>query len=189
VAKVDIARDWFDPGLFKLTANMSRLSTAPVSGGPLKTDDKGIRWDDPSVDKANAAILPCFPVAFVVAKDVSISFKATASALDAVKGVVDSRSASGGGFLCFSAARSSASHAESQSLSSKASGQTITINMPGPQILGWFLEMTPQDQSSELSTESPPRDDINLLQFVKQLGEPKVRAADSLPALAGSSQR
>lgn len=169
VAKVDIDRDWFDPGLFKLTNNMSRLSTAPVSEGPLKIDDNGIVWNDPGLEKAGEAILPCFPVSFVVAKDVSISFKAATGQLDAVKSVIDSRSAAGGGFLCFSAARSSASHAESQSLSSKSDGQTITIHMPGPQILGWILEMTPKDNSSELAAQAPLQREINLIQFINQL--------------------
>jgi hypothetical protein len=148
-AKVDISRGWFDPGLFKLSTNMNRLSSTPVSTGGLANEND---WNDPNkLKKVNNAILPCFPVAFVVAKDVSIRFQVSQSSLSAVKSVVDSRSASGGGFLCFSASSSSASHSENSNISSKTEGTVITINMPGPQILGWFMEFTPPDKSTPIN--------------------------------------
>lgn len=151
-AKIDIERGWFNPGLFKLSGEMSRLSRKPVSNGAmrLKTTGSDVTpdWSPGTIGALNDALLPAFPVAFIVVKDVNITFKVSESSLDAVKSVLDSRSAAGGGFLCFSVSGSSASHSESSSLQTRSRGTVINIAMPGPQILGWFLETTPEDRSA-----------------------------------------
>lgn len=166
-AKVDISRGWFDPGVFKLSSGMNRLSETAISTGTPTLED----WNDRNeinLKKADKAILPCFPVAFVVAKDVTIRFQTTQSSLSAVKSVVDSRSSAGGGFLCFSVSSSSASHSETSGLSSKTEGNVISITMPGPQILGWFLEFTPKDDSQPISNNEAS-DYLNITQFVNNL--------------------
>jgi hypothetical protein len=161
--KVDIERGWFDPGVFKLSKDMSSLSSIPVSATGDKMD-----WNDTAT--LNNAILPCFPVGFLVVKDVTISFKSASSQLSTVHSVLDSKSAIGGGFLCFSASKSSASHSDTSSLKSKTEGEVVTINMPGPQILGWFLELTPKDNSTKMSPDAIiPNKAINIINFVKQL--------------------
>jgi hypothetical protein len=162
-AKVDVSRGWFNPGVFKLSQGMNRLSSARVSEGPV---DFGNATD---LKKANDAILPSFPVAFVVAKDVTIRFQASSSSLKAVQSIVDSRSAAGGGFLCFSASSSSASHSDQSSLSSKSDGTVITINMPGPQILGWFMEFTPLDRSTQLTQDNQGSAALSIIDFVGKL--------------------
>ncbi len=164
-AKVDVRRGWFDPGVFKLSNNASRLSKTLVSSGSLPST-AGI-WSDTT--KHNNAILPCFPVAFVVAKDVTISFKATESSLDGLHSVMDSASAVGGGFLCFSASSSSSSHGDHSSLHTKSQDTVITITMPGPQILGWFLEFTPKDKSEELTSTTRNANYLTILDYVDQL--------------------
>lgn len=149
VTKVEIERGWYDPGVFKLSGDMSRISSVPVSSGPIDLND------DRKVKAANTAILPTFPVAFVVAKDVTIQFKADSSSLDAVQSVLDSKSAVGGGFLCFSASSSSAAHSDASSLHTKMTDSVVNISMPGPQILGWFHEFTPEDNSGVMGQPSP----------------------------------
>jgi hypothetical protein len=154
-AKVDIQRGWFNPGLFMLSGEMSRLSKRPVSYGrmPPKTtgkpgEDETQDWADDKIKHLNDALLPAFPVAFLVVKDVNITFQASESSFGAVKTLVDSRSAAGGGFLCFSASSSSASRSVRSGIQSRSHGRVIHIAMPGPQILGWFLETTPKDESA-----------------------------------------
>jgi hypothetical protein len=175
-AKVDIERGWLDPGIFKLTADMSRISTDKVCNGPMVymtdpgTKNQIIDWTSGTIDAYNQTIMPSVPVSFLVVKDVTISFKATSSQLSAIHTVLDSKSAVGGGFLCFSASKSSASHSDSSSLSTKTQDNVITISMPGPQILGWFLEMMPQDSSTQLTPSSTAANgDINIISFVQQL--------------------
>lgn len=162
-AKVDIQRGWFNPGVFKLSNGMNRLSQRKVSSGPVDFSSGN------DLSQANDTLLPSFPVAFVVAKDVSIRFQASSSSLQAVQSVVDSRSAAGGGFLCFSASSSSASHSDQSSLSSKTDGTVITINMPGPQVLGWFMEFTPADGSKQLTSDNEDGKVLDIIEFVNQL--------------------
>lgn len=118
--------------------------------------------------------MPCFPVAFVVAKDVTIQFQVSQSALSAVQQVLDSRSATGGGFLCFNASSSTASHTDASSLNTKTQGTVVTINMPGPQILGWFLEFTPKDNSDPMTTDEPvdKHSYLNIIKFAEALKRP-----------------
>jgi hypothetical protein len=175
-SKVDIERGWLDPGIFKLSKDMSRLSTVPATAGQMPTikDADGntlVDWKNASAIKTiNTALFPSFPVAFLVVKDVSITFKATESSLSAIQTVLDSKSAVGGGFLCFSASKSSASHSDHSSISTKTQGTVVNINMPGPQILGWYLELTPQDRSTVLTKDSGTgADELNIIQFVKAL--------------------
>ncbi|MFB9315372.1 hypothetical protein [Nocardioides plantarum] len=176
--KVNVNRGWFDPGVFKLSSDMSRLTTAPVSVGAVEFDGASAKQ---TLEAANAALLPCFPVAFLVVKDVTLRFSVHESQLDAVQSVVDSRSASGGGFFCFSSASSSSSHSDSSSMSSVSSDNAISVTIPGPQILGWFLEFTPKDDSTRLMDEVPAAgQELDITQFVEELRryqDPDVPAA------------
>ncbi|MCE1187858.1 MAG: hypothetical protein LWX56_01855 [Ignavibacteria bacterium] len=173
-AKVDIQRGWFDPGVFKLTGTMGKMAGASISLGNL--------IDEPDLAKHNSALLPGYPVVFLVVKDVTIAFQASSSHLSTFQSVIDSRSACGGGFLCFSASSSSSSHQDTSSISSKSDGTVININMPGPQILGWFLEMTPKDNSTIMifdpAADKPRTDvisakeqEISIISFVNRLAE------------------
>jgi hypothetical protein len=174
--KVDIQRGWLDPGIFKLSKLMNRLSAVPVTAGPLPTkpakdEDTDPTIDWPSIDKLNSAVFPCFPVAFVIAKDITIKFKASASSLDTMHSVLDSKSAAGGGFLCFSVSSSSSSHSESSSMATQSSDTVFSITIPGPQILGWFLELTPPDRSDLLQPQTPTAEggEMDILTFVAAL--------------------
>jgi len=174
VAKVDVAREWMDPGIFKLTTDLSRLSTPQVAFGPLPLladASGGVDWKQVNDRRVNEALFPSYPVAFVVAKDIRLRFRSTLSSFGAVKSVVDSRSASGGGFLCFSVSSSSGSHSESQSMHSNTEDTVFTIFLPGAQVLGWFMEMTPADHSTPLSDEAAKTGDHNLdiIKFVHLL--------------------
>lgn len=186
-AKVDIERGWFDPGVFKLSEDMSRLSTEPVSMGSFPVNNNGeLSWPS-DLKNWNKALLPSFPVAFVVVKDVTITFQLATGQTDAFKSVMDSRSASGGGFLCFSASSSSASHSDHSSLSSTSTGNTVTIHMPGPQILGWFLETVPKDGSTQLkvqdlSTIKPNDiDELTIISFVNKMSSLTTKKEPSKP--------
>lgn len=177
-AKVDILRDWFDPGVFKLSADMNRLSTEPIS--------YGTNWTQ-ITDNINKAILPAFPVAFVVVKDVTITFQASESQLDAMHKVLDNQSAAGGGFLCFSVSSASRSKSDSSRLHTKSTGTVITIHMPAPQILGWFLELLPKDESTTLSLQETvaANEELTITNFVKRLVSLSQAAAKSRVAVTG----
>jgi hypothetical protein len=150
VAKVSFDRGgWFNPQIFKMGHAFTRLADILVSPGLTVADVKG---KDPTelsskfkYDNNHAYILPAFPVAMAIVKDVTIKVKKSTMTSFAAKSVVESASASSGGFLCFSASRSSSSKNSSESAMHGAHGEYYYIKIPGPQVIGYFLQMVPED--------------------------------------------
>ncbi|HEX8211698.1 MAG TPA: hypothetical protein VF584_16105 [Longimicrobium sp.] len=185
VMRVDVDRGWFDPGVFALTGDLESLNSTPIAGAPVTT------WGTTPVAPA-PAILPCYPVSFLVAKDITLKFQANKSQLNAARQVADSQSAVGGGFLCFSASHSESSHSESQSVTTSSSTSVLTIHIGSPQIIGWVMEFTPQDLSTQ------PSDGLSILQYLKNSETPVPAPAPGstsrvparrvpVPALVGSA--
>lgn len=182
-AKVELQREWLDPGVFKLTPEMHRLvkgrTTHGTEGVAAPSQEEDLNgW----FDWANQGLLPCIPVAFVVAKDITIRFKALSSQVNTVREIVDSTSASGGGFFCFRAASSSQSHSDTSGVHARTEGNVFSITMPAPQILGWFLEVMPADASTPLSDQPDPlTGKIGVTEFVRQLSAWRNPARAALP--------
>lgn len=174
-AKVEISRPWLDPGILALTSGMSKTTSAVISRGGFPTKlDGTVDWDavNRPTGGLNDAIFPAMPVAFLIVKDVDIMFKATSSSTSAVHSLVESRSAGGGGLFCFSSSASASSRNESQSMQSRTQGQDIHIRMAAPQIMGWFLALTPQDRAARLSVTSNTdanADSISMTDYVQRL--------------------
>ncbi|NET04892.1 MAG: hypothetical protein F6K16_09185 [Symploca sp. SIO2B6] len=157
--KVEIERGWFEPGIFNLTPDMESVSAQKISLGSPSQED----LENPNtLSKYNDTIFPAYPVAFVLAKDISIKFKINKSSVSATNNMIKHQSEVGGGFLCFSASHSESSDQESKSLSSNVMGENVVIRLPGTQIIGWYLEYTPEDKSTPASLDS--NNDIN--QFI-----------------------
>lgn len=92
-------------------------------------------------------IMPAFPVAMAIAKDITIKVKIEQEESHSAKSVVENASSSGGGFLCFSVSSASSSKNSSDSAYHGAHGEHYYIRIPGPQIIGYFLQLVPKDNS------------------------------------------
>lgn len=82
--KVQINRPWFDASIFKNTSSYLRLDQAAISKGPgflnvLRDTESSQDAKESALNEAGSAMLPAFPVAFLVAKDVSISLSSNAT--------------------------------------------------------------------------------------------------------------
>ncbi|WP_435080767.1 hypothetical protein [Clavibacter michiganensis] len=163
--RVEIDREWLDPGVFKLSQGMSRITATRISNGPADMTNKD------SKKAANGTIFPSFPVGLLIVKDVTLTFQSSESSLQALQTVADSRSATGGGFLCFSASSSSASHNDSASLTTHSTESAMTITIPGPQVLGWFHEFVPVDNATAMDDAAPNDPELNIIEFVARLRE------------------
>ncbi|QQU04765.1 hypothetical protein [Myroides odoratus] len=147
VAKVSFDRgSWFNPQFFKMSHAFTKLSDIKLSPGLQKKDvlnntDVFRKYND---DKDY--ILPAFPVAMVIAKDITIKVSTTKENSSAMNSIVESESSSSGGFLCFSTSRASNSKNASSVAMSGAEGDYFYIKIPGPQILGYYLQMVPSDK-------------------------------------------
>ncbi len=158
VAKVSFDRGgWFNPQIFKMSHAFTRLADMLLAPGITVDDIKGKEQKDLSKmftyedkdQKKLSYILPAFPVAMVVVKDVTIKVKKSRMTSEAAKSVVENASASSGGFLCFSVSSSSSSKNSSESSMHGSQGEYYYIRIPGPQILGYFLQMLPKDNAEK----------------------------------------
>lgn len=165
VAKVQIERSWFDPGVFQLTKDM--FSFAGVQIAP-SAETPFIGFDDAAVKerfkKMNETILPAFPVAIVIAKDVSIKFSSESGVSASFAESVEKQAAKGGGFLCFSSNSSSASSNSQSAAVANSNSKTVTVRFTAPQILGYYMQAVPEDKSIYIAeTEG---NDMSIVGFI-----------------------
>lgn len=149
--KVTIDRGgWFDPELFKRSAEMYKLGgKSQISSG-----QPDLTILDPHAlmeEYNNNNLFPAFPVSFLIAKDVTIKIQTSETDTQTIANSLSQSSSASGGFLCFSCSHSSSSDSNSKSFYSGSSGSNIIIKIPGPQILGWFLEFVSKDNSQPYS--------------------------------------
>jgi hypothetical protein len=141
VAKVEIDRPWFEPGIFARTGAMRSIDNSRISAGPLKSAD---------FKSADEMVLPAFPTAFVIAKDITIQLTLQASQTNQVREVLDKHESQSGGLLCFSVSHVSAQNEDSKSFSSHVQSSSVIIRIASPQIIGWYQEFVPPDTSKPI---------------------------------------
>lgn len=143
VAKIGIERDWFNPGIFALTKDMIKLGKNMIS--PSKDDYDGIT--DQRLKDMENCIFPCYPVAMVLARDISINFEfSEQTSLSEQYKFIEKQTLSGGGFLMF---RNMSGNSTIQNTSSHVSlqKQSIMVKIDSTQLIGYYLEATRPDQS------------------------------------------
>jgi hypothetical protein len=191
VAKVSFDRGgWFNPHIFKMSHAFCRLAEMLVSPGlsienikgKNQTELKALTEYGPE-GKKDKYIMPAFPVAMVIAKDITIKVKTTEETSKSAKSVVEKASSTGGGFLCFSASSASSSKNSSESTFHGEVSGYYYIRIPGPQIIGYFLQLVPQDNSVTYKPTKTDKGDSPVIQAlelynnareVQQLAHPDV---------------
>ncbi|MGN1167800.1 MAG: hypothetical protein ACI4S2_15385 [Lachnospiraceae bacterium] len=162
IMKVSIDRgQWFSPNVFKMTQNFYRLSESRCAPGINKDDIRNaIAKTDADAqlkklltysadNKQCSYLLPSYPTAFVIAKDITIRVKVEHDELQENKDYIESQSSTAGGFFGFSATSASSSKNCSESSYVGERNDYIYIRIPGPQILGWFQQLVPLDVSEK----------------------------------------
>lgn len=169
IAKVSFDRGgWFNPAIFKMSKSFSHLADMKVANG-LTVDKvqaaKGSQTEllklqqyQNSSGSMEKCILPAFPVAFVIAKDVTIKVKSESSSSNSMKSFVESSSASSGGICGFRASSSRANKSSSETSFHGQESDAYYIRIPGPQVLGYFLQFVPEDLSQDYKPNSDPVD-------------------------------
>ena len=108
------------------------------------SNDRG-PWFSPNVFKMTQN----FPTAFVIAKDITIRVKVTESEMQENINYAESQNSSSGGLFGFSASSAGSAQSSSESSYIGSRNNYIYIRIPGPQILGWFQQLVPQDVSEK----------------------------------------
>ena len=166
VAKVSIEREWFNPGIFVLTKDMFNVSTSRVS--PIK--DYSDITEERLSDMSRGYILPCYPVAMLVAKDISIQVAASEQLSDTFSATMEEHASHGGGFLLFSGAKSSSTSFSSAGIHTSSTEKSFNIKITTPQIIGYYFQATPADKSTiidEISDEETAAGFVTISKFVE----------------------
>ncbi len=175
VTKVTIDRGgWFDPSIFDISGSFMRIDPKIAAGAGLTSKtvvDAFVGGKNTYSNKSGNSVatdltyktsdgtkgvyaLPAFPTSFIIAKDMVVKFSNVerneeeyksfrAASVKAQGHIFGMRM--GGGYS------SEVSMGFSESSDHK---QNFYMRIPGPQILGWFLEMTPEDRSTNYESLS-----------------------------------
>ncbi len=197
VMKVTIDRGgWFDPALFDISKSFMRInkdiyisngtSAASIladymnngAAAPVKQTPDGKTYCTMSADDAvknslkskngSQVILPMYPISFLIAKDFVIKAnitdfkeddyeeykKISATTTTSLFGIRVS-----GGYTN----ESYSGHSDQQNNTT-----TLYIKTPGPQIIGWFSEMTSEDNASEYVSISKSKEFEEIIDALKE---------------------
>ncbi|WP_341299608.1 hypothetical protein MHB44_13700 [Lysinibacillus sp. FSL H8-0500] len=168
VAKVQIGREWFNPGVFLLTEDMYNTSSKSIAPAKDYQDFSNERFKE-----MNQCVFPCFPTAFVIARDVTIKFTTATAMSNSFAQSIEEHSSRGGGFFIFGGSRSSSSSSAQNNSSVQSSANSVTVRFTNPQILGYYLEATAADKSVSINNAeaSGDKDFISIFEFVTKFQE------------------
>lgn len=178
VAKVEIERDWFNPGVFALSGDMYNVSSQKFSpeGSYSGFDQK--RFSD-----MNKCIFPAYPTAFVVARDVTVKLSTSKAISEATSYAIEEHASSGGGFLFFSARKSSSSSSSFSSAHVQSSGNSVTIRFTDPQVLGYYMEATAPDKSTYIDNNTSADSRIGYVTIMEFVEKCKAAFAQNIDKL------
>lgn len=150
VAKVGIEREWFNPGVFVLSKDMFNVSTVRIS-----PSQNYVEMSDERIKEMNKGyVFPCYPVAMLIARDISIELTSDDSSFSSFASSTEEHASHGGGFLFFSGSKSSSSSSSSSGVHTESNDKSVTIKFSTPQIIGYYLQATPADKSVDLDNVS-----------------------------------
>lgn len=186
VAKVTFDRGWFNPQIFDLASNGDFYRLSELRAGSTITKADINKWqkngqnileeiedhlkynytDSSNKSQTGHYMLPAYPVAMIIAKDVTFKIEIDGNQSGELNETMKESSSYGGGFLGFHFSHASSSSSSSQSTYHGQQGNHYYIRMPGPQILGYTLQFVPPD-NTELKPSLTGGDDK--LTFVQAL--------------------
>ena len=155
VMKVTIERGkWFDPGIVDISSSFMRIrknlkaSDGESAASFLKNYDPLSPIRNTSVT-GEQLLLPAYPMAFIIAKDIYIKADGLKSSEEIYKSF--RKETANSSTNIFGIRISGGVTSESYMSYAKASGDNYNfmLKIPGPQILGWFMEITPEDLATE----------------------------------------
>lgn len=150
VAKVSFDRGgWFNPALFDMSKSFYHLAKLKAGAGFTKNKEEYAAAERTMNSKEYDYMLPSFPVAMVIAKDITIKVVNTQDVKSFSK-TVESESMSGNaGLFCFSVSGGKSSDSMAESSFHGHDNSSFYIRIPGPQILGYYQQFVKLDESKD----------------------------------------
>lgn len=171
VMKVTIDRGgWFDPGIFDLTGAYFHLDDGIAAGAGLTpVDIKNTEAGSCPVEPKY--LLPAFPMSFLIVKDVVLKSTLTEYRNEDFKKFREITSSSSTSM--FGMRTSGGFAAQSYMELSKQSDKSAIFYMkiPGPQIMGWFMELPKKDVSGPYESLSQSDYFTTMIEELKQYSD------------------
>ncbi|KAH8094539.1 hypothetical protein BXZ70DRAFT_363852 [Cristinia sonorae] len=144
---------WFQPQFFKQSSGYYHISKNTFwskwpSGISSMTDLKNA--GDQAFQTINSGLLPAYPQAMIICKDITIKISNDTTSVETSKVNMQSAATASGGVLCFSFSSSDSSSSSENTYSFKQCTDGCVIRIPGPQVLGYIMQLTDNDATKDL---------------------------------------
>ena len=178
VAKVGIEREWFNPGVFALTGEMYNVADKTTNGSAstdagedsdpvLRISHGANKEDAAAMEKLSHDVFPCYTTAMVIARDVTIKLSTTSSAdyskLDSATDEVSKSKA----FFVYNAGDGSRTHTSKGKSKSKSDSRAITVRFTTPQIIGFYQQIVPKDESAPYPKDQEITEEKSIVKFIE----------------------
>ncbi|KAI0050912.1 hypothetical protein FA95DRAFT_499075 [Auriscalpium vulgare] len=143
---------WFQPQFFDMSNSFMRASENVrwSEWRGVKTAAELIRRvKDTGAFDAGESLFPAFPVGYLIAKDILVKISSNEGDDASSAKALSEKASASGGVLCFSFSHASHSEGDSSSVSTQTMSNGLVVKVPGPQILGYMMQVTPRDATSE----------------------------------------
>lgn len=185
VAKVGIERSWFNPGIFSLTGEMYNVANKTEKAiaeeqailnktAPGETVDDVLRIshgadldNSDHMLKLSHDIFPCYPTAMVIARDVTIKLTNTSSQDKSTMYSATSEMSKSKAFFVYNAGDGSKSSTSSGKSKSSSDSRAITVRFDTPQVIGFYLQIVPNDESTKYPVELEV-EDSTITKFIEK---------------------
>jgi len=150
---------WFQPQFFKQSGAYYHINggiTWSKWPANVTTMSQLTKPDDTNWDTINKGLLPAYPVGYIICKDITIKIATGTSSDSSFKDNFSQQSAQSGGILCFSYSQSNSSSSSDNSHSFFSCSDGCVIRIPGPQILGYVMQLTENDTTTDMPASLPP---------------------------------
>lgn len=152
VKKVAIRRNWMDPSVLNSSEDFFRSGSSQYNLRESHTVDEILD----NIDLQNQMLkctLPSYPVAFLIAKDVSIKMNFALEKSSDIRTYAKSIASSGGGFFMFNSNSVNSSSNSYEDVTVNVDSGEIELKFKSPQIIGYYLQLTPPDESRVLNND------------------------------------
>ncbi len=174
VTKVTIDRGgWFDPSIYDISGSFMKIDSKIAAGAGITAESVMDVFSGNSSAYSNASkntvhtdliydndgkqgkyILPAFPTSFIIVKDVVVKFSNVTVDTVSYENFRSTTANASSHLFGFRLGGGSGSESHMGYVDETKETTTFYVRIPGPQILGWFMEMTPEDRSTNYESLS-----------------------------------
>lgn len=165
--KVNIRRNWMEPTILRKSGDYFRSANQRFMLNRAVTAEE-ILADENIQTEIQSCLLPCYPVSLLIAKDVSIKMNFDFSKTERIKQYASNISSSGGGFFLFNSSSVSSSSDSFEAISVNVEAGELEVKFKSPQIIGYYLEISPPDESTDL-TQAQAEEIASSISFINTL--------------------